>query len=135
MAERLIPTADVSNQISTAGYEASGTSNMKFMMNGALTLGTLDGSTIEMAETIGAEHFFLFGLTAEQVVGSQGWYNPNWHYETEYETRADLDLILSKHFSRHEPGFFEPLRDILLTCGDRYRHLEAVMDLSAVRLR
>ncbi|HEV2968411.1 MAG TPA: glycogen/starch/alpha-glucan phosphorylase, partial [Pirellulales bacterium] len=89
-AERLIPAADVSNQISTAGYEASGTSNMKFMMNGALTLGTRDGATIEMAEEAGEENFFLFGLTAEQVASSRGWYNPRWHYENELETRAAL---------------------------------------------
>jgi starch phosphorylase len=123
VAERLIPASDVSNQISTAGYEASGTSNMKFMMNGALTLGTRDGATIEMAEEAGEENFFLFGLTAEQVANSRGWYNPHWHYENEPETRAALDLIFSDYFSRCEPGVFEPLRETLLTGGDRYMHL------------
>src|SRR5215813_10880652 len=123
LAERLIPATDVSNQISTAGYEASGTSNMKFMMNGALTIGTRDGATIEMAEEGGEENFFLFGLTAEQVAGSRGWYNPRWHYDNEPETRAALDLIFSDHFSRYEPGVFTPLRDALLTRGDYYMHL------------
>jgi starch phosphorylase len=123
LAERLIPATDVSNQISTAGYEASGTSNMKFMMNGALTIGTRDGATIEMAQEAGEENFFLFGLTADQVAGSRGWYSPLWHYEHEVETRAALDLIFSDHFSRHEPGAFAPLRDALLTAGDHYMHL------------
>jgi starch phosphorylase len=123
LAERLIPASDVSNQISTAGYEASGTSNMKFMMNGALTIGTRDGATIEMAEAAGEENFFLFGLTAEQVANSRGWYNPCWHYEHESETRAALDLIFSNFLSRNEPGVFAPLRDVLLTDGDFYMHL------------
>jgi starch phosphorylase len=123
LAERLIPASDVSNQISTAGFEASGTSNMKFMMNGALTIGTRDGATIEMAQEAGEGNFFLFGLTAQQVADSRNWYNPHWHYDNEPETRAALDLIFSDHFSRHEPGIFEPLRDTLLTHGDYYMHL------------
>jgi starch phosphorylase len=123
LAQRLIPASDVSNQISTAGYEASGTSNMKFMLNGALTIGTRDGATIEMAQEAGEENFFLFGLTAQQVTDSRGWYDPYWHYEHEPETRAALDLIFSGYFNRHEPGIFEPLRDSLLTHGDHYMHL------------
>src|SRR5206468_8596695 len=122
LAERLIPATDVSNQISTAGYEASGTSNMKFMMNGALTIGTRDGATIEMAQEAGEENVFLFGLTAEQVAGSRGLYQPRWHYENQPEVRAALDLIFSDHFSRKEPGVFAPLRDTLLT-SDYYMHL------------
>src|SRR5262245_29598197 len=123
LAERLIPATDVSNQISTAGYEASGTSNMKFMMNGALTIGTRDGATIEMAEEAGEDNFFLFGLTAEQVASSRAWYSPHWHYDNDPEIRAAIDLMSSGHFSRNEPGVFDPLRDALLTHGDHYMHL------------
>jgi starch phosphorylase len=123
LAERLIPATDVSEQISTAGYEASGTSNMKFMMNGALTVGTRDGATIEMAREAGEENVFLFGLTAEQVTGSRGWYDPFWHYWNEPETREALDLIVKNHFSPHEPGIFAPIRETLLTQGDYYMHL------------
>jgi len=123
LAEVLIPAADLSNQISTAGYEASGTSNMKFMMNGALTLGTRDGATIEMAEEAGVENFFLFGLTAGQVADSRGWYNPYWHFDNEAETRAALELISSGHFNRAQPGIYSPIIDTLLKNGDHYMHL------------
>jgi starch phosphorylase len=128
MAERLIPACDVSEQISTAGFEASGTGNMKFMMNGALTIGTRDGATIEMAAEAGEENFFLFGLTAEQVAASDGWYDPNWHYQNDPETRAALDLIFVDHFSPTERGIFAPLRDTLLVHGDRFRHLADLTD-------
>jgi glycogen phosphorylase len=123
LAEHLIPATDVSEQISTAGYEASGTSNMKFMMNGALTVGTRDGANIEIAEEAGEENCFMFGLTADQVLNGRGWYSPRWHYENEPETRAALDLIFDNHFSADEPGIFEPIRETLLTKGDYYMHL------------
>jgi glycogen phosphorylase len=135
LAERLIPASDVSEQISTAGYEASGTSNMKFMMNGALTIGTRDGATIEIAQEAGEDNVFLFGLTAEQVAESRGWYNPQWHYEHEPETRAALDLIFSEHFNRHEPGIFNPIREALLTHGDYYMHLADLRSYSEAHER
>lgn len=123
LAERLTPASDVSEQISTAGYEASGTGNMKFMMNGALTIGTRDGATIEMAEEAGEQNFFLFGLTASEVANSRGRYDPKVHYDNEPATRAALYLIFTDHFSRSEPGVFEPIREALLTHGDYFMHL------------
>jgi starch phosphorylase len=123
LAERLIPASDVSNQISTAGFEASGTSNMKFMMNGALTLATRDGATVEMAEEAGEHTMFLFGLTAEQVAGSRSWYDPLWHYKNDPEIRGALDLIFTNYFSRNEPSVFEPLREVLFAKRDFYMNL------------
>jgi len=123
VAERLIAATDLSEQISTAGFEASGTGNMKFMLNGALTIGTRDGATIEMAQAAGEENLFLFGLTAEQVIETRGWYDPKWHYENEPETQAALDLIFEDHFSPNEKGVFEPLREALLKNGDYFMHL------------
>ena len=128
LAERLIPASDVSEQISTAGYEASGTGNMKFMMNGALTIGTRDGATIEMAQEAGEENFFLFGLTAEQVADSAGWYDPHWHYAHDPETRDALNLIIADHFNADEPGIFAPIGRALLEGGDHYRHLADLVD-------
>ncbi len=135
VAEHLIPASDVSEQISTAGYEASGTSNMKFLMNGALTIGTRDGATIEMAEAAGEENFFLFGLTAGQVAQSRGFYNPRWHYEHDPETHAALDLIGSNHFSQNEPGVFNPILDTLLGQGDHYLHLADLKSYSEAHTR
>jgi starch phosphorylase len=96
---------------------------MKFMMNGALTVGTRDGANIEIAEEAGQENAFMFGLTTDQVLGGRGWYSPQWHYENEPETRAALDLIFGNHFCPEEPGAFEPIRETLLTKGDYYMHL------------
>jgi starch phosphorylase len=135
VAERLIPASDVSEQISTAGYEASGTSNMKFMMNGALTVGTRDGATIEMAAACGEENFFLFGLTAEEVSRTRGFYDPHWHRNNEPETRRMLELIGSDHFSAHEPGVFAPILDALLREGDHYLHLADLKSYGAAHER
>jgi glycogen phosphorylase len=135
IAERLIPASDVSEQISTAGYEASGTGNMKLMMNGALTIGTRDGATIEMAAAAGEENFFLFGLSAEDVANSRGWYNPQWHYDNEPETRAALDLIASEHFSQNEPGVFAPILNVLIRDGDHYMHLADLKSYSEAHRR
>jgi starch phosphorylase len=135
LAERLIPAADVSEQISTAGFEASGTSNMKFMMNGALTIGTRDGATVEMAREAGEENFFLFGLTAEQVESSRAWYQPMWHYWNDVEIRQTLDLLFSEHFAPGEAGVFEPLRHRLLVEGDFYMHLADLRAYTAAQDR
>jgi starch phosphorylase len=128
VAEKIIAASDVSEQISTAGYEASGTGNMKFMLNGALTIGTYDGATIEMAESAGSENLFLFGLTAQQVAETRYWYNPKWHYENDQDTRIALDLIRSGEFDLGDSGVFHPLLGNLLEQGDYFMHLA---DLSA----
>jgi starch phosphorylase len=135
VAERLIPASDVSEQISTAGYEASGTSNMKFMLNGALTIGTRDGATIEMAEACGEENFFLFGLSAEEVARTRGFYDPHWHYAHDAETRRALDMIASDTFSPREPGVFAPIVEALLRDGDHYLHLADLPSYRAAHQR
>jgi starch phosphorylase len=114
-AQWIYPAADVSEQISTAGYEASGTSNMKFAMNGALTIGTLDGANIEIRHEVGPENFFLFGLTVEEVRAKQGaGYCPWDYYHTDPSLREAVDLINSGHFSRGDGNLFRPLVDSLL---------------------
>jgi starch phosphorylase len=115
LAEVIIPAADLSEQISTAGTEASGTGNMKFALNGALTIGTWDGANIEMAEAVGREHFFIFGLNAEQVtqVRALG-YDPRLHYEENAQLKAVLDAIAHGAFSPGEPDRYRGLVDSLL---------------------
>ncbi|MCA9588520.1 MAG: glycogen/starch/alpha-glucan phosphorylase [Myxococcales bacterium] len=116
LAERIIPAADLSEQISTAGKEASGTGNMKLSMNGALTIGTLDGANIEIRDAVGAENFFLFGLTAEQIHERQcAGYSPRQIYESNERLREVLDLISSGFFSSEDPELFKPLTEHLLT--------------------
>jgi starch phosphorylase len=114
-AQHVYPAADLSEQISTAGKEASGTGNMKFTMNGALTIGTLDGANVEIREEVGEENFFLFGLTVEEVVEmkSRG-YSPRQYYESNADLREAIDLIASGHFSRGDANLFKPLVDSLL---------------------
>ncbi len=118
-SRRIFPAADLSVQISTAGKEASGTGNMKFGLNGALTIGTYDGANIEMREEVGAENFFLFGLKAEEVVKRKEWgYRPRDHYESDPRLRASLDLISSGFFSGGDRTLFRPLVDSLLERDD-----------------
>jgi starch phosphorylase len=117
--QRTYPAADLSEQISTAGKEASGTGNMKFAMNGALTIGTLDGANVEIREAVGAENFFLFGLTAAEVEQARAaGYNPRTCYESNDELRQALDLIASGFFSKGDREVFQPLVESLLTRDD-----------------
>jgi glycogen phosphorylase len=113
--QRIYPAADLSEQISTAGKEASGTGNMKFAMNGALTIGTADGANLEIREQVGAENFFLFGLDVGEVrVLKAGGYQPGPYYEENRELKAAIDLISSGHFSHGDSALFKPLVDELL---------------------
>jgi starch phosphorylase len=122
LAERIIPAADLSEQISTAGFEASGTGNMKLAMNGALTIGTLDGANIEIRDFVGPENFFLFGLTADEVLAKKATYNPWDFYRQSPQLRQAIDLIRSGFFSYDEPGRYLPLLDALLPADERPGH-------------
>ncbi len=120
LGERIYPAADLSEQISTAGKEASGTGNMKFAMNGAVTIGTLDGANIEIREEAGPENFFLFGLTAQQVYELKvSGYNPQDYYHRNLELKAVIDRIASGYFSHGDTELFKPLVDSLLY-NDQY---------------
>lgn len=116
-AQRLYPAADLSEQISTAGMEASGTGNMKFALNGALTIGTLAGANIEIRDAVGADNFFLFGLTAAEVQARKAHgYRPRDHYEADPRLREAVDQLASGHFLPDQPDLFQPLVNNLLGC-------------------
>jgi starch phosphorylase len=125
LAEVIIPAADISEQISTAGMEASGTGNMKLSMNGALTVGTYDGANIEILEEVGEENFYLFGLRAEQIeeMKRKGLYNPQEHNLGNERTKAVMDSFANDRFAPQEPGLFRWIVDEILYRGDRYFHL------------
>ncbi|MEX2582782.1 MAG: glycogen/starch/alpha-glucan phosphorylase [Gemmatimonadota bacterium] len=115
LAERIFPGSDLSEQISTAGFEASGTGNMKFALNGALTIGTLDGANVEIAEAVGPENIFIFGLTAEEVTArKEAGYNPLQAYESSPRIRRVFDFIRGGGLCPDEPGLFDPILDDLL---------------------
>jgi glycogen phosphorylase len=120
LAEQIFPAAELSEQISTAGTEASGTSNMKFALNGALTIGTMDGATVEMRREIGDDNIFIFGLTADQVDALRPHYQPRERYQAVPELRRALDMIQAGTFSRGDRALFAPIVHALLDGGDRY---------------
>ena len=120
-AEKIIPATDLSQQISTAGYEASGTGNMKFALNGALTIGTLDGANIEILTEVGEKNIFIFGLTAQEVETlKRCGYAPRHYYETDPELKAAVDMIRSGAFSPDDCGLFSPIVRELMDYEDRY---------------
>ncbi|MCO4781079.1 MAG: glycogen/starch/alpha-glucan phosphorylase [Candidatus Cloacimonetes bacterium] len=136
LAERLFPASDLSEQISTAGMEASGTGNMKFALNGALTIGTMDGANVEMAEEIGEENMFIFGLREEEVeeYRKNDSYSPWDIYNSNTEIREAIDLISSGFFSPEDPNLFEPIIHSLLQKGDYYFVLRDLEDYDRAKM-
>lgn len=136
VAQRIMPAAEVSEQISTAGYEASGTGNMKFALNGALTIGTLDGANVEIREEVGEENFFLFGLKAEEIVSLRSAYNPRRYYEENLELRQAIDQLSEGYFSPDNPGLFHPVvislleKDSYFVLADYASYIQCQDDLS-----
>ncbi len=128
LAERIIPAANLSEQISLAGTEASGTGNMKFQLNGALTIGTLDGANVEILEEVGKDNIFIFGLTAEEVEQRRPTYNPLDIYHADEEIRRAMELIERDFFNLMEPGIFRPVTWSLLEGGDYYMLLADLRD-------
>lgn len=115
LAEKIIPATDLSEQISTAGFEASGTGNMKFALNGALTIGTMDGANVEMLEEVGKDNIFIFGLLADEVIKlKSNNYNPRAYYEENQDLKRVIDMLQNDFFNRNEPGIFRPFTDALL---------------------
>jgi starch phosphorylase len=123
LAEKIIPAANLSEQISTAGTEASGTGNMKFAMNGALTIGTLDGANVEILEEVGPENIYIFGLQTSEVEARRSTYNPWDCYHASPSVRKVVDSLLSNRFCAGQPGLFQPILNSLLQHGDFYFHL------------
>jgi starch phosphorylase len=125
LAQLIIPAAELSEQISMAGMEASGTGNMKLSMNGALTIGTYDGANIEIAEEVGEENIFIFGLRAEEIreMQQKGTYNPQQRYESDASIKEVMDALTSDRFCPNEHGLFRWIFDELVHRGDRYFHL------------
>jgi glycogen phosphorylase len=135
-AEIIIPSADLSEQISTAGTEASGTGNMKLALNGALTIGTLDGANVEIRDEVGEENIFIFGLTTDEVARlREAGYNPGDYYDSNKELREVLDMIGSGFFSLDEPNRFKPIIDSLLHHGDHYLLLADYASYIACQLK
>jgi starch phosphorylase len=135
LAQLIMPAADLSEQISMAGMEASGTGNMKLAMNGALTIGTYDGANIEIAEEVGADNIYIFGLRSEEIQEMQkkGSYNPRDRYDNDASVREVMDALASDRFCPNEHGLFRWIFDELVHRGDRYYHIADFPDYIATQ--